>query len=88
MGEVHNVPIEHVFVGLGNLTTRGPFPQQAVGYLVYSLMGQKVASLFKGQILAGENKFVWDTNGIPSGVYFVRLETGENKQTTEITLLK
>lgn len=55
---------------------------------IYNLRGQKVASLAEGPKSAGEHKLVWDGSDFPSGVYFVRLETGGSSRSIKMVLLK
>jgi hypothetical protein len=55
---------------------------------IYNIMGQKVAVLFDGEQQAGEHKVVWDTGDVTSGVYFGRLESGNNNQNIKLILLR
>lgn len=55
---------------------------------IFNISGQRVASLFNGNIKAGNHEIVWDASGFASGEYFVRLKTGEIVRTERITLLK
>lgn len=43
---------------------------------VYSLLGEEVATLVSGKRAAGVFRTSWDASGIPSGVYFYRLQAG------------
>jgi hypothetical protein len=42
---------------------------------IYNLLGQKVATLVSGEQPPGYYEFSWDASGLPSGIYFCRLET-------------
>jgi len=55
---------------------------------VYNLLGQRVATLFEGLQDAGEHKVVWDALSAPSGVYFVRLVSGNKTATNPMVLMK
>jgi hypothetical protein len=55
---------------------------------VFDITGREVASLVTGQQSAGQHQVVWDPEGMPSGVYFVRLKAGEYNQTRKILLIK
>lgn len=46
-----------------------------VGLAVFDLLGREVAVLHRGPLAPGAHTFAWDAAGMPSGVYFVRLET-------------
>jgi outer membrane protein assembly factor BamB len=55
---------------------------------IYDLLGRKVASLFEGELDAGEHSITWDASGHTSGIYFIRLDTNDKSQTHKMTLLK
>jgi hypothetical protein len=55
---------------------------------VYSVDGQKVATIFSGQVDAGSREFVWDGSDVPSGVYQLRMITDEHAETLKLVLLK
>jgi aminopeptidase N len=61
---------------------------------IHDLAGREVRRLFSGELAGGKTRFTWDgTNdqgiSLPSGVYFVRLETGTAPlQTRKLLLLK
>jgi hypothetical protein len=42
---------------------------------VYSILGQRVATLVDGSEAPGEHSLVWDASRLPSGMYFIRLNT-------------
>ncbi|UCE08282.1 MAG: T9SS type A sorting domain-containing protein, partial [bacterium] len=44
---------------------------------IYNLGGQKVATLDNGFKIAGEHDINWQPKGLPSGIYFYRLQAGE-----------
>jgi hypothetical protein len=54
---------------------------------IYNLTGQKVADL-SGHFGTGENIVSWDASEVASGVYFYRLNVGDNTQTRKMVLLK
>jgi photosystem II stability/assembly factor-like uncharacterized protein len=55
---------------------------------IYNISGQRVASIFDGDIKAGNHEIIWDASGFASGQYFVRLKVGGMARTERITLLK
>ncbi|MBD3233070.1 MAG: T9SS type A sorting domain-containing protein [candidate division Zixibacteria bacterium] len=55
---------------------------------VYNIMGQKLATLQDGKMNAGEHSITWDADKHSSGIYFYRLEVGEEIITRRMTLLK
>ena len=65
--------------------------QLAVG--VYDIMGRKVRTLHEGAVSSGWHTLVWDGQDDSgsrqaSGVYFMRAETTEGRQTYKLTLVK
>jgi hypothetical protein len=55
---------------------------------IYDILGRKITRLFSGNQLAGEHRATWDAAGIPSGLYFARLESGEGIEAVKMLLLK
>lgn len=55
---------------------------------VYNIVGQKIATLFSGKQKAGEYRLNWDAKGLPSGIYFARLESNRSIQSIRMILLK
>jgi hypothetical protein len=61
---------------------------QVVTLKVYNTIGQEVATLVNEFKAAGRYSAVWDAKGIPSGVYFCRLQAGSVAETKKMTLMK
>jgi hypothetical protein len=56
---------------------------------IYNTLGQKIITLFSGQQPAGMYHVRWDASGLPSGIYYYRLETGSGfAQTRKLILLR
>jgi hypothetical protein len=55
---------------------------------IYNLLGQKVASLIDGNMIAGQYSVEFDASKFSSGVYFYRLETGSFISLKKMLLLK
>jgi len=55
---------------------------------VYSILGQKVATLVDGQQKAGYKVVSWDASSFSSGIYFYRLQAGGFVQTRKMILLR
>jgi hypothetical protein len=64
-----------------------PF-QNKISMNIYNILGQRVAVLMNGYALPGTHRLLWDASDLPSGVYFVTLESGESVQTRKVVLLK
>lgn len=48
--------------------------ESAVKLSVFDAAGSEVLKLFSGQGSSGENRFQWNTENLPQGIYFIRLE--------------
>lgn len=70
-------------------TIRFDLPKDAEVLLaVYDVLGRSVKELVSGQLVSGEHEVVWNANDLVSGVYFIRLSSGEFVQTRKLLLLK
>lgn len=61
--------------------------------VIYNILGQEVKTLVDGYLKVGKHSFTWngrdeDKVEVGSGVYLVRLITGENLQTQKMSLLR
>jgi hypothetical protein len=64
-------------------------PQRtAVTLAIYDVLGREVALLIHETQDAGFKSITWNTNGIPSGVYFYRLSTPLFQSTKKLVILK
>ena len=55
---------------------------------VYNLQGQKIVVLNDGYMPAGNHSVVWNAKGFASGVYFVRVKSGESVKTEKMLFVK
>jgi hypothetical protein len=55
---------------------------------VYDVLGNEIATLFNEEKPAGEYEVEFNAHGLPSGIYFYQLKTGEFIQTKKMILLK
>lgn len=55
---------------------------------VYDVLGREVAKLFSGKLNSGIYEVVFDSSGLPSGVYFCVLSAGDLRETIKMVLLK
>ena len=46
---------------------------------VYSILGRRIKTLFKGHQSAGVHRMQWRPNGLPSGTYLIQLRAGNAK---------
>jgi hypothetical protein len=59
-----------------------------VSLKVYNLLGQEVETLVDDMLEPGAHHAVWDAGNLPSGTYFYRLETENDAEIRQMTLLK
>jgi len=70
-------------------TIRYALPKRSrVTLTVFNTLGQQVTTLVQGEQEAGYHRVVFDASGLPSGVYFYRLRTGDLAQARRFLLLK
>jgi parallel beta-helix repeat protein len=55
---------------------------------IYDLLGRKVETLVQGEQTAGHHQIVWDAGGCSSGMYFYRIQAGENTEIRKMLLIK
>jgi len=60
---------------------------------IYSITGQQVKRLIHGLLPSGSHEVVWDTRDqrgskVAAGIYFLRIQAGEEKVTRQITILR
>jgi hypothetical protein len=55
---------------------------------IFDLLGREVATLVSEELSAGNYSTRWDAAGMPSGVYFYRLQAGEFVETKKLLLLR
>jgi hypothetical protein len=55
---------------------------------VYDINGKIVDELENANLLAGNHRMVWNASSLPSGLYFIRLQDGENQEVQKVMLLK
>jgi len=55
---------------------------------IYNILGCKVETLVQGKQHAGYHQVTWNARGIPSGLYFYRIQAGDIIETRKMILLK
>lgn len=55
---------------------------------VFNTLGEKVAELVNGPMVAGNHAVEFNAAALPSGIYFYRIEAGANVAVRKMTLLK
>ena len=97
-----DVPVADKFELLGNYPN--PFnPETKIRFAterdshvkvtIYSILGQKVAVTYDGQLTAGTYNITWNgrdsrNNSVPSGVYYYKVESDDRFEQGKMLLLK
>ena len=55
---------------------------------IFDITGRLMETLLNDEMQTGEHEIVWNASGLSSGVYFVRLESGEFVKNQKVVLLK
>jgi hypothetical protein len=55
---------------------------------IYNLSGQEIERLVREFQTEGEHEITWQPKGLPSGVYFYRLQVGKFSETKKLILQK
>jgi len=75
----------------GNPTTKIKYQLAGSSHVVltiYNLAGQKIATLINEFQSAGEHEVTWQPEGLPSGLYFYKLQAGEYSEVMKLILHK
>ena len=59
-----------------------------VRLVIFNILGEELVRLVEERQEAGVHSTVWNAVGLPSGIYFYRLDAGNFSQTKKIVLLK
>ena len=54
----------------------------------YNIRGNEVNVIFEGAQSVGQHSYTWNAADLPSGVYYVRLQTGEMVTSQKALLIK
>ncbi len=70
-----------------NIRYQLPAPCHVV-LTILDIKGRELERLVDGRIEAGYHRTVWDASGLPSGIYFYRLEAGSFANTRKLMLIR
>lgn len=59
-----------------------------VSLTIYNAIGERVALLVDADLPAGRHAYPWDASGMPSGIYFYRLQSASFSRSGKLTLMK
>ncbi|RPH36183.1 T9SS C-terminal target domain-containing protein, partial [bacterium] len=70
-------------------TIRFALPRRShVSLTVFDMLGQEVATLVSGEVVAGYHEVRFDASGLATGVYFYRLQAGDFVEVKRLMCLK
>ena len=55
---------------------------------IFNLKGQEIETIVNGFQTSGEYEINWQAEGLPSGIYFYRLQVGDFSETKKLVLQK
>jgi hypothetical protein len=61
---------------------------QKIRLEVYNISGQLVTELVHGTVFAGEHEVMWNAETQASGIYFIALQTDQQRTQQKLILLK
>ncbi|MBE2257115.1 MAG: T9SS type A sorting domain-containing protein [Ignavibacteria bacterium] len=64
------------------------FTKGVVNLSVYDISGKLISTLINSELNAGEYEYNFKSNGLPSGMYFYKLKSGNFTETKMMTLIK
>lgn len=59
-----------------------------VTVVIYDVLGRPIATLEEGIRSAGQNTVVWNSEGMPSGIYYCRITAGHSAGTKKMVLVR
>ena len=62
--------------------------RHAVSVQIYDITGKLVGTLMDEELKPGHHTIQWNASGFSSGVYFVRLQSGDFSKSQKLILLK
>jgi hypothetical protein len=56
--------------------------------IIYNHLGQQIETLVKNYQQQGKHQAVWNAEGLPAGIYFYRLQAGEQSATGKMVKIR
>ncbi len=54
---------------------------------ILNLLGEEVASLFSGELEAGEHAFMWDAKGVTAGMYWCVIRSNDGNRVQRVPMM-
>jgi len=55
---------------------------------VFNHLGQQIERIDQGHQSGGKNQYIWDASGLPNGIYFIQVRTGQELATSKIVKMR
>ena len=88
---VHTFKLSKVYPNPFNPTTDVTFTIPNDNYVrlsAYNVNGQEVSVIHDGYQSMGEHSYTWNASDLPSGMYYIRLVSGNHVETMKAVLMK
>ena len=88
---VHTFKLSKVYPNPFNPTTDVTFTIPKDNYVrlsAYNINGQEVAVIHDGYQSLGQHSYTWDASMLPSGMYYIKLVSGNHVETMKAVLMK
>ncbi len=73
----------------GTTTLSFEIPKKGpVSIYIYNIRGEQVSHIINEPQLAGKQSIQWDPNPLPSGIYFCRMQFGQQSKTIKLLFMK
>jgi len=82
---LHNYP--NPFNAITRITCKIPV-EDNVQIKIYNSLGRQITTLVNETLKSGYYTVIWDASGLPSGIYFCSVKTGQTVRTIKMVLLK
>jgi hypothetical protein len=80
-------PFPNPFNAVTNLSFYAP-QEGSVTLILFDLLGKRIDRIVDGYVLAGSHRVQYNAGKLPSGIYLLRMQAGDWRQTQKIILLK
>jgi hypothetical protein len=87
----NNIQLNQNFPNPFNPSTTFSFSLPSKSFVtlkIFNLLGREVATVVSEEVAVGSYSRIWNASGMPSGVYFYRLQAGTYTETKHMLLLK
>ena len=87
----HSFELSKLYPNPFNPSTEVSFNLPMDGHVrlsAYDVRGREVSIIFEGAQSVGEHSYTWNASNLPSGVYYIRLQSGSMVTSQKALLIK